>query len=416
MLIKCPECQLQISDKAIVCPHCGYPLKPQAVRTRPYTGSKKSHKRLPNGFGQISMIKSKNLRKPYRAMVTVGKNEKTGRPVSKLLQPVAYFETYNDAYEALLKYNKCPEVTINQKIKLKEVYDEWSDKYYKTVSLSTVKSYKSTWNHLETLHNVPMVNIRAKHIRELIDECDKISVKKCIHFMMNVLFDYAVENEYVDRNYSRELKYKFDNTIKETHHAFKEDELDKLWANCLSEKYIDIVLIQCYTGLRPRELCNIKIEDVDLDNWTITGGMKTEAGKNRTIPIHEKIKGFVKSKYEIANKLGSEYLINVPSIYAPDSVAQMRITYDRYKSIFTKAMENAGINGHRPHDPRKTFITLAKKYNMNEYAIKLIAGHTISDVTESVYTERDPKWFHDEINKIEVKLKGSVEEIITKMM
>lgn len=25
---KCPECELQASDKAISCQHCGYPLKP----------------------------------------------------------------------------------------------------------------------------------------------------------------------------------------------------------------------------------------------------------------------------------------------------------------------------------------------------------------------------------------------------
>ena len=28
MLIKCPECDLQVSDKATFCPHCGYPLQP----------------------------------------------------------------------------------------------------------------------------------------------------------------------------------------------------------------------------------------------------------------------------------------------------------------------------------------------------------------------------------------------------
>lgn len=27
MLIKCPECNRQVSDQAISCPHCGYPLK-----------------------------------------------------------------------------------------------------------------------------------------------------------------------------------------------------------------------------------------------------------------------------------------------------------------------------------------------------------------------------------------------------
>lgn len=27
MLITCPECELKISDKALACPHCGYPIK-----------------------------------------------------------------------------------------------------------------------------------------------------------------------------------------------------------------------------------------------------------------------------------------------------------------------------------------------------------------------------------------------------
>lgn len=28
-LIKCPECEKEISDKAVSCPNCGYPMKPQ---------------------------------------------------------------------------------------------------------------------------------------------------------------------------------------------------------------------------------------------------------------------------------------------------------------------------------------------------------------------------------------------------
>jgi Uncharacterised protein family UPF0547 len=31
-LIKCPECQLQVSDKAIICPHCGYPLDTKVIK------------------------------------------------------------------------------------------------------------------------------------------------------------------------------------------------------------------------------------------------------------------------------------------------------------------------------------------------------------------------------------------------
>ena len=71
MLITCPECELQVSDKAIVCPHCGFPLKESATR-RTYRKSNK-RKKLPNGFGRITELKNRNLRKPFRAMVTVGR-------------------------------------------------------------------------------------------------------------------------------------------------------------------------------------------------------------------------------------------------------------------------------------------------------------------------------------------------------
>jgi hypothetical protein len=38
-LIRCPECQRSISDKALTCPHCGYPMKPSdALRQGSGTG------------------------------------------------------------------------------------------------------------------------------------------------------------------------------------------------------------------------------------------------------------------------------------------------------------------------------------------------------------------------------------------
>ena len=106
MLLKCPECELQISDKATFCPHCGYPIQPDIKPRKPRNKNNK-RKRLPNGFGQISQIKNRNLRNPYRAMVTVGKTS-TGRPICKPLKPESYFPTYNDAYAALVEYNKNP--------------------------------------------------------------------------------------------------------------------------------------------------------------------------------------------------------------------------------------------------------------------------------------------------------------------
>lgn len=63
--------------------------------------------RLPNGFGQISELKGRNLRNPFRAMVTVGTDE-SGRPICRTLKPKGYFKTYNEAYAALVEYNRNP--------------------------------------------------------------------------------------------------------------------------------------------------------------------------------------------------------------------------------------------------------------------------------------------------------------------
>ena len=86
-LIKCPECQLQVSDKAITCPHCGYPLDTKVIKQQQRKTNKR--KRLPNGFGTISELKNQNLRKPFRALVCVAKNF-YGKPIYKSLKPETF--------------------------------------------------------------------------------------------------------------------------------------------------------------------------------------------------------------------------------------------------------------------------------------------------------------------------------------
>ena len=61
MLITCPECELQVSDKALTCPHCGYPMQ-QTLKKQKVRYKNRKHRRLPNGFGQISEIKNRKLR------------------------------------------------------------------------------------------------------------------------------------------------------------------------------------------------------------------------------------------------------------------------------------------------------------------------------------------------------------------
>ena len=129
-------------------------------------------RRLPNGFGQITKIKNKNLRNPFRAMVTVGKTE-TGRPIAKLLEPQAYFRTYNDAYAALLKYHESP-YDLDKNITMEELYERWSEEYFKTLTAkSSVRTIKSAWSFCSELYDIQVADIRVRHIKGCIEKGSK---------------------------------------------------------------------------------------------------------------------------------------------------------------------------------------------------------------------------------------------------
>lgn len=410
MLITCPDCELQVSDKAFNCPHCGYPMTPDARPRKKRTKNKR--KRLPNGFGQISEIKNQNLRKRFRAMVTVGKTQ-SGKPICKLLKPEAFFETYNDAYTALVDYNKNP-YDLDDAITVKELYDKWSKEYFKSIKDSSIRTVTSAWAYCTSVYDMRAMDVRARHIKGCMEEGIAIingeerhptpNIQGRIKSLFNNMLDYALEYEIVEKNYARTFVLSNDivNEQKENHKGhipFTNDEVQKLWNNVDKVKYVDVLLIQCYSGWRPQELGLIELKNVNLKEGIITGGMKTDAGKERVVPIHPKIRNLIQEKYNEALELGSDYLINCTDTHTHRS--SLLFTYDKYRHRFENIRDELGLNPeHKPHDGRMHFITSAKKNELDEYAIKYIVGHDISDITERVYTQREIDWLKTEMEKI----------------
>ena len=407
MLIPCRECGQQISDQAIICPHCGIEVN-RAVKRKKYH---RKRKRLPNGFGQITEIKNQNLRKPFRAMVSYGKNEE-GKPICKLLQPNAYFETYNEAYSALLEYNRTP-YDLSQNITMEELYKRWQENHSKKVGKQAAAASASAWDYCSSIKKCKVSEIRQRHVKACMEDGRAVrngalcsptaATKRNIKSLLNMMLDYAMEYELVTTNYARQFDLPSEVTKEisvpqRRHIAFTDEEMQKLWKNAEKIKYADILLYQCYSGWRPQELGKIEVRNVDLSNNLITGGLKTEAGKNRTVPIHHSVLGIVEKYYKHAIEINSIYLFNYQLLHR---AGERPLTYQTYLSIFNEVCSSLNLNpNHRPHDGRKHFVTMAKKNKVDEYAIKYLVGHTITDITERVYTERDLTWLQSEIEKI----------------
>lgn len=111
--------------------------------------------------------------------------------------------------------------------------------------------------------------------------------------------------------------------------------------------------------------------------------MKTEAGTNRIVPIHSLVKPFIERAMQ------------------NDSSRVFPCTYDAFRLRLENIKMRLDLNpDHKPHDGRKQFVTMAKSAEVDEYAIKRIVGHKITDLTEKVYTERPVEWLVQEIEKI----------------
>lgn len=387
MLIKCPECELQVSDKAINCPHCGYPMVTQEKQKR--RPRQPRRKRLPNGFGQITEIKGKRLRKPFRAMVTIGKTDE-GKPICKLLKPESYFETYNDAYAALVEYNRNP-YDLSRDITMNELFEIWlKDRLKKTESVFFEKNRRGAWKHCLPLYNMKVKEVRTRHIKGVIAD-DSLTENNIMLMktVLNQMLDYAVEYELIEHNYARDFSVPKPDHSKETssgsHIGFTDEEMEVIWENIGKRRAIDMMIVQCYMGWRPQELCDILKTNVDIEEKWIIGGGKTKAGYNRRVPIHPKIYDIVKRYYESGE---GKYLFKDPS-------------YENYRKRFHTAIKHMGLDSaHTPHDCRVRFVTMAKNAGCNEYAIKRIVGHVIEDLTERVYTKRDFSWIREELEKI----------------
>lgn len=174
-----------------------------------------------------------------------------------------------------------------------------------------------------------------------------------------------------------------------------------VWESLWVINNVDIILIYIYTGVRPVELLEIESENVHLNERYMIGSVKTEAGKNRVIPIHESIVPLIEyrlsqnRKYLITNKFGNHYT---------------RAVY--HNSNWNTVMGKPNMN-HAPHDCRYTFAALAGNACINETCKKIIMGHALgnregtafktggsADVTRDVYTEKTIPELVAEVNKL----------------
>lgn len=333
----------------------------------------------PNGYGSVFKLGG-NRRRPWCARVTVGWTDEGKQQYKN----IGYFEERSDAMIALAQYNNDPYDLDNNKITFSEVYEIWSKEKFPKISQSNIRGYRTSFNKCERLHNMKFKQLRKMHMQRVVDENLHLSfqVRSKLKTLFSQLYQFGIENDIVEKDYSKFVDPgEMTTTIKRT--PFTADEIQTLWDN-LDKPYADSILIMIYTGMRVGELLDIDTSNIELDKRILVGGKKTKAGIDRTIPIHEKIVPLI--------NLSNEHLVVSPT--------GKKMSYNNYiQRQFTPLMKELGMN-HLPHDCRHTTATLLDNAGVDRTIVKLILGHSSSDITERVYTHKTPEQLVEAINKI----------------
>lgn len=364
--------------------------------------------RLPNGYGSIVKLPGKR-RKPWAVRSSYLELQPDGT-VKRKRKYLSYFTNKESALRYLTELNNGSVVPEHQKYSVNPTFAEafhmwkqYRESLKNKLSDETWKNYTIAFNMYSKIHPIKIINLRVQDVQECITAQSSKS-RSTIGNMRTVIksvWNYALMNEYTDKDITKHLIYEFTQTDTPIHTRFTNEEIKLLWNSLGIINNVDIILIYIYTGMRPQELLNIKSENVFLDKKYLVGGMKTEAGRDRVVPLHDAIIPLIEERlarnrpYLITNKYGNQYT---------------RAVY--HNSNWNTCMFKLNLN-HSPHDCRYTFAALADNACMNETCKKIIMGHSIAnknstafktggrtDVTRDVYTEKTLDELLVEINKL----------------
>lgn len=354
---------------------------------------RKKMMRKANGMGSVYRLQG-NRRKPWVACVTSSVQQIDGNQYKQKRKIIGYYESQETAEFSLWEYNKNPilfeELQQIGAITFGVVYKQWAKSKFRNIGGNAINGYKAAFTKCKTIEHVRIADLKTMHFQEILDNStlSQASDLKLKGLMVSVC-EYAMQNDIIHKNYAKYATINRKDDSEDIHKPFTEDEIKKLYHND-HIPYVDTILIMIYTGFRVGEIFEIKNADVDLKSMTICGGSKTDAGKNRVVPLHSKVQGYIAQHWSPKE----EYLFR-------DMKTNKKINYHHYRyQYFDPIMKQLRMD-HLPHDCRHTFATRLSNANANSTSIRKLIGHASYLTTEKIYTHKDLMQLRLAINMLE---------------
>lgn len=328
-----------------------------------------------NGTGSVVKL-SGNRRRPWAVKVS-GRNE-YGHVIQKI---VSYHEKASEAQLALDEYNRArasgaAPAVAKMSLTVGDVFEAWKAREYRKLKPASISSHNAAWNkRVSRFATRKMRDMTLDEWQSLLDEDEDSGLSQSSinndALLIKALYNYAMERDIVGKDYAKYLD------IPSVGAKRPRDALNDLQLAQLTQlaadgfPWADTALMLCYTGFRVSEFLQLtRFSYHPEDGGYLQGGLKTEAGKNRIVPIHPKIKPYLSAWLE----KGGDTIIcsNSGKSILPIS----------YREYFHPVAERLGVPDATPHWCRHTFATRLHFSKADPLTVKWLMGHsTKSDIT-----------------------------------
>lgn len=297
-----------------------------------------------------------------------------------------YIETMHMSYTGFIDDNN---------IKFKDFAEKWLHLNSAGKEIRTIDEYKTLINSyiIPRLGYKKIKDIKIYDIKELLKDMEHIptTAKKTLQLIKRILND-AVDNDIVIKNVAQNIKAP--KVIKKERFPLSLEE-DQLLINSKS-KYASFFILMRYTGMRKEEIVPLTLDDIDLQNKTISINKavtfvhnqpvvkKTKNKKSRKIPILDIV-------YDIVVNLVNNSNDNL--LFRKESDKKM-LTDSAIKRHLESFLYD--INKNRENEVKFTCHQLRHSYcTMLYYAgVKIkkaqeLMGHSSADMVYNIYTHLD---------------------------
>ena len=204
-----------------------------------------------------------------------------------------------------------------------------------------------------------------------------------------LIWSFGIDNHYVEKDVTRNLFIGKGASVQRE--PLDDMEVEKIRKQIGKDRYAAYVYALCYLGFRPGEMLEIKKSQVHEKNKQlfIVEGKKTDAGRDRIVPVHKKIHKIIRSQMKLE---GTEYLFPMHVYNRKGEFQGYKVMTDNYfnKYAFRPLADRLGIPANKvPYSARHTFSDKLKNADGTDKTKAALIGHSDYKFTQKKYQSTD---------------------------